>query len=162
MTQAQPEHVPVRVYQSDNRLMIAAPMPGLEPEDISVTVAGNRVTINGQLRGKRQEDMALLVDEWTVGPYYREIVLPQPVDGQLSNASYGNGVLVLMLPKLSSSEQHSPAEYHLEAIGATRGERVGHMGQEILPSSTTEHRQQVHQTVRTGGGQPGGHGADRS
>jgi hypothetical protein len=36
--------VPVRVYQIDDRIMVAAPLPGLEPEDITVTIAGPRVT----------------------------------------------------------------------------------------------------------------------
>src|ERR671922_1418062 len=90
--QSQQQSVPVQIHQAEDRLVLAAPMPGLEPEDISVAVAGDRVTIPGEYRGFPQEQGDLLVSEWTIGPYYRDIVLPQPVDGALTNASYGNGV----------------------------------------------------------------------
>jgi HSP20 family protein len=67
--QQQPKTVPVRVYHIDDRIMLAAPMPGLEPEDISVAVAGTRVTIRGAERGPGQHERALLLAEWTIGPY---------------------------------------------------------------------------------------------
>src|SRR5258706_10982733 len=93
--------VPVRMYTTDSRIMIAAPMPGLEPDDISVNVADAHVTIRGQERGPRQHERDLLLAEWTVGPYERQIELPRPVNGALANATYGNGVLVLALPILA-------------------------------------------------------------
>lgn len=151
--QAQTQSVPVRVYQTDNRIMLAAPMPGLEPEDISVTVNGDRVTIRGEYRGKRQDDVDLLVAEWSVGPYYREVVLPQPVDGALANASYGNGVLVLVLPKVEAGRQAGPGAFGLTELEPTRGERVGHVGQDITPTTTEEHRRLVAQTAEAAGGE---------
>jgi hypothetical protein len=45
------QHVPVQVHQADDRLVLAAPMPGLEPPDISVIVRGDRVTIHRDYRG---------------------------------------------------------------------------------------------------------------
>jgi Hsp20/alpha crystallin family len=88
----------LQVHQADGRLVLAAPMPGLEAEDISVIISGNRVTLRGEYRGSRQNQPEILISEWTMGPYYREVVLPQPVDGALTNATYGNGVLVLSMP----------------------------------------------------------------
>ena len=34
--QGKQQHIPVKVYRTDDRLMIAAPMAGLEPENILV------------------------------------------------------------------------------------------------------------------------------
>ena len=70
-------------------------MPGLEPADIAVTIRGDHLTICGEYRGSRHDQPEILLSEWTVGPYYREVSLPQLVDGELTNATYGNGVLVL-------------------------------------------------------------------
>jgi HSP20 family molecular chaperone IbpA len=42
----EPQPLPVRLYQSDDQLLLVAPMPGLEPEDISITVDGKSV-MNG-------------------------------------------------------------------------------------------------------------------
>jgi HSP20 family protein len=120
--------VPVRVYQSENRIMVAAPLPGLEPEDILVTVEGNRVTIDGERRGVRQDERDLLITEWEIGPYHRDLELPESVDGRTANASYGNGVLVLMLPK--GGQSGGKTEIRLEAIEPTVGMRVGHSGQQ--------------------------------
>ncbi len=145
---AEPQKLPVRVYQSDDRIMIAAPMPGLEPEDIHVTVSGDKVTIRGEYRGPRQEERDLLIAEWAVGPYYREITLPQAVNGALANATFGNGVLVLALPKLQPGAQPALAEFQLEVIEAPRGERVGHAGRDLHPMTTEEHRRRAHPGAR--------------
>jgi HSP20 family protein len=67
----------------------------------------------------------LLVDEWSVGEYHRELELPESVDGSGANATYGNGVLVVSLPK---SVYSTAAVLKLEKIGIDRGERVGLAG----------------------------------
>ena len=141
--------VPVRVYTTDSRIMIAAPMAGLEPEDISVTVADTHVTIRGQERGPRQHERDLLMAEWTVGPYERRIDLPRPVNGALANATYGNGVLVLALPIMAPGQPGVRSEFILEVIAATRGERVGHTGRDLHPTTTQERRQKTAQMDRT-------------
>jgi HSP20 family protein len=134
-----PQRIPVRVYQSEQLVMITAPMPGLEPGDISVTVSGNRVAIRGEERGPGQHNLDLLEQEWTIGPYYREIALPVRVNGRLSNATYGNGVLVLSLPKLQPGEEEADVNFELTPVSATHGERVGHVGKEIHPTTRREH-----------------------
>ncbi len=67
----------------------------------------------------------LLIDEWSVGGYHRELELPGPVDGSQANATYGNGVLVVSLPR---SAYATAAVLKLEKIGLDRGERVGLAG----------------------------------
>jgi len=132
------EHVqqlPVRVYRTSDLLMLVAPMPGLEPDNISVSVAGDRVIIHGEERGPHQHNLDLLVAEWTIGPYHREVELPHPVDGRRTNATYGNGVLVLSMPALPQGHAPTAEEIRLQVIEATRGERVGWTGRE---ARTTE------------------------
>jgi HSP20 family protein len=136
-------HVPVRIYQSGDRLMVAAPLPGLEPADIAVSVAGDTLTIHGDVRGVRQEERDLLSAEWSIGPYERELQLPQPVDGARANATYGNGVLVLALPKLTAGSAPVDAAFRLEVVDAPRGQRVGHHGHDLSPTTTEAHRRQA-------------------
>jgi HSP20 family protein len=139
--------VPVRVYEGDGRLMVMAPLPGLEPPDISVTVRGDRVVIKGEQRGPRQDERQLHLAEWSVGPYHRELTLPERVDGARGNATYGNGVLVLALPKASQDGAAVDAEFRLQVIGAPRGQRVGHHGQDLSATTTEAHRQQTEAVV---------------
>ncbi len=144
----QPYNTPVRIYQDGNLVMLAAPMPGLEPQNISVTIAGNRITIRGEERGPGQHRKDLLLAEWTIGPYYREVVLPEPVDGVLANATYGNGILALSMPKLPLGKAaNGSIEFQLEILEAVRGERVGHTGRAIHPTTTEEHCRQIHRPI---------------
>jgi HSP20 family protein len=115
---------------------LAAPVAGLEPGDITVAIEGKRVTIQGKERGPHQHDLDLLKAEWTIGPFFREVVLPKNVDGSLANATYGNGVLVLTMPKANGREKPTRTEFTLEAIEPTRGERIGHVGHKIQNTTT--------------------------
>ncbi len=134
------QKTPVRIYQTDHHVMLATPMPGLEPKDISVKITDNRVVIRGNQRGPNNEWRELLVSEWNVGPYHREVDLPMAVSGKLSNATYGNGVLVLSMPKVDGAETLDSAEFVLEVIQAPRGEHVGHTGHDNRKITTQEHR----------------------
>lgn len=133
------QRIPVRVHVTADHVVVAAPMPGLEPGDISVSIEGDGVKIRGQERGPRQHERELLLAEWTVGPYEREVELPGPVDGSLANATYDNGVFVLSMPKAARGQQTVSAEFGLEPVGEARGERVGHAGRENRPHTTEEH-----------------------
>ena len=44
----QSQEIPVRIYDRDEHMILAAPLPGLEPENISIMIAGNKVTISGE------------------------------------------------------------------------------------------------------------------
>ena len=126
-------------------------MPGLEPADIAVTVNGDRVTIHGNERGPHQHDVRLLLAEWSFGPYHREITLPQAANGALTNATYDNGILVLTMPKLRDGQPAVRTDIALQAILATRGEHVGHVGREGRPATTREHWIAKHRSSRPPG-----------
>jgi HSP20 family protein len=131
------QRAPVKAYRTENRLTVAAPMPGLQPEDISAEVTGDgRLILRGELRGILKDIKELLISEWSVGGYYRELKLPVAVDGELANVTYDNGVLVVVLP---ISQEIRAAHLTLEKVGRARGERVGSKGQDIEPTTTTEH-----------------------
>ena len=160
------QEVPIKLYRTPDRLTVAAPMPGLLPEDITIEVTpNNHLVLHGALRGipadvqvfrrleqpngrsrRKQprvveEQREMLVDEWTVGSYQREIQLPMPVDATLATATYGNGVLVVALPL---AKRTLPARVNLERVGISRGERVGSVGHPVEPRSTAEHVHAAH------------------
>ena len=127
------QEIPVRLSQSDSRLLLVAPMPGIKPADILITIDDRIVKISGQQTGPGQEEKDLLMEEWTMGPYYREVKLPETVDGKLTNATFGNGVLILAMPKAAEGA-HQSVTFKLEAIDAARGARIGHQGTDINPA----------------------------
>ncbi len=124
--QLKQQSIPVKVYRTGERLMIAAPMAGLEPENIAVEVtADGRLILHGDLRATLKEVKDLLLDEWSVGVYHRELALPVAVDAVCANVTYGNGVLTVTLP---ISEYTSPARLALMRRTPTRGSRKGNVG----------------------------------
>jgi HSP20 family protein len=124
--QLKQQHIPVKAYRNDQRLMVAAPMAGLEPENIVVEVTvEDRLILHGDLRGRLKEVKELLLDEWSVGVYHRELALPVAVNATCANVTYGNGVLTVTLP---ISQQTLPARLTLERLAPTHGERKGNVG----------------------------------
>lgn len=120
------QQVPVKLYRTEDLVTVAAPMPGLEAENIAVDVTGDgRLVLRGQLRGALKDVKQVLVDEWSVGPYHREIALPCPVDGEAATVTYGNGVLVVALPVAA---ENRPAQLSLAPTAPTRGQRVPETG----------------------------------
>ena len=132
--------------------MVAVLLPGLEPQDITVKVAARRLAIHGRLRGPRGHTRDLVLAEWAAGPYYREVDLPVPVNGALANATYGNGVLVLVLPKLEVGQPAMDAEFRLQVDRPTHGVRVGHTGRRQQETTTEEYRRKRAEVARRGRG----------
>ena len=123
--------VPAKIYRTPLRVMVAVPMPGLEPADIHVEVTSlPSLVIRGRQRGELKGLKDELLNEWSAGEYERVITLPTSVDGGLANVTYGNGVLVVALPV---APQMRPAHLTLSALSATRGLHAGNMGRPIRP-----------------------------
>ena len=153
--------IPVKVYRTTDRLTVAAPTPGLLPEDLRIEItADNHLVLNGEARGQTAESQLYdrfvqqdgpggpsgrvvqtqwerLADEWNPGPYHRELELPTSVAGDMATATYGNGVVVVSLPV---AQRTSPAEVRLDPLGMSHGERVGSAGYPVRPVSSDEHR----------------------
>lgn len=118
-------HLPVKLHQKGGLLVATLPLPGLEPQDISISIeANNTLTINGAQRdvGPNEKD-GLILEEWHIGPYQRELSLPCPVDGLNSNLTYNNGVLVVSMPQ---SDVTKPANLRMERLSSTSGIHYGH------------------------------------
>jgi HSP20 family protein len=116
--------IPIKLYRSTDRITVAAPMPGLGPEDIQVRVDDRgHVVLEGRLCeredcGALKGSTDVLTEEWTVGPYIRELDVPESVDGPGGIVTYGNGVLVVSLPL---ADHTTPATLRLERKTADRG-----------------------------------------
>ena len=124
-SEAQAQHVPLNVYETTEDVVLVAPMPGVEAENIDIQVLGSTVTLRASLRGPGQADRNYLLHEWTYGPYERTITLPVEVDAQHANASHGNGVLVLSLPKASSAKA---VRVPLQQVSPSEARHQGHSG----------------------------------
>ncbi len=148
--QAKPQRIPVKVYRTEDRISVAAPMPGLEADNIEVEVTPqNHLLLHGAVRGMLKGDKTLLVDEWTVGDYHRDLELPAPVNADAANVTYGNGVVVVVLPV---AEKTTPAHLRMESVYDDHGERVGNAGHPPHRMTTAQHEaNMVDEWLRHGG-----------
>lgn len=136
--QSEQTRVPVKLYRTEDRIMVAAPMPGLEADDISVEITPHHhLILSGEVRGLLKGIKELIVDEWTVGGYYRDLELPVDVNGGEANVTYGNGVLVVALPV---AQQTTPARLRMQPFDVDRGERAGNAGHPPHPQTTAQHQ----------------------
>lgn len=119
--------IPINIFETETELVIVAPAPGIEPENLDIQIDDGRLTIRAEKRGPGQERQRYLRREWSYGPYERTLELPHGVDAGRANATYGNGLVTIALPKRSNGRARR-LEITLEPIGATRGEHVGHRG----------------------------------
>lgn len=98
----------IDVVDRDKEIQIKAEVPGMEKQDISVTVTGRTLTIKGESR--REEESGEGEHhrrEIRTGSFSRTLILPEDVDGNKARASYKDGVLELRLPKLRRSKRHA-------------------------------------------------------
>jgi len=120
------QHLPVKVYRTHEHLTVAAPMPGLEPEDILVEVTEDgQLILHADRRATLKDAKEILLDEWEVGGYHRELTLPEKVDGEHANVTYGNGVLVVAL---LANQETVPARITLSKTSTAHGEYIGNKG----------------------------------
>src|SRR5260370_42113673 len=96
--QLKQQHIPVKVYRTDQRLMVAAPMAGLEPENIVIEVTvEDRLILHGDLRCRLKEVKELLRDEWSAGRYHRVSALPVAGIATCADVTLDKAVLMLSL-----------------------------------------------------------------
>lgn len=91
-----PQTVPVNVYETDQAVVVVAPLPGVMADDVTVSVEGGQATIKAAMRTAAEKDY--LVHEWHYGPYERRVELPDGFGG-LAEASFANGQLALRVER---------------------------------------------------------------
>lgn len=117
--------MPVNIYETVDGICVTAPMPGVCPKDITIEVMDSEIVVRGGVTGVRQEQKHYLRHEWAYGPYGRTVELPSGVDAGRANATFGNGVLIVDLPRV---EQTLPGRIQLRQAGPAKGFAAGHSG----------------------------------
>ena len=89
------------VSEDDKTYTIKAEIPGVNKEDIKVSVDGNQVSISAEVKKEKEEKEGKKVirSERYYGSVSRSFSLAQDVDQASAHAKYSDGVLELTLPK---------------------------------------------------------------
>ena len=86
--------------ESDKEVTVRAELPGIDPKDLEVTVAGNQLVLSGEKKESSEtKEKGIYHSETRYGAFHRTVPLPEGVDTEHVDAQYANGVLTLRLAK---------------------------------------------------------------
>jgi HSP20 family protein len=92
--QMRPQTVPVNVYETDAALVVVAPLPAVQPDDVTIDVTPGRLRVTASLRSAAPREY--LVHEWDYGGYEREVDLPAGFGADVE-ATLANGQLAVRI-----------------------------------------------------------------
>ena len=96
------------VEDQDDLVRLSFEIPGVNPDDVDVTVENGVLTVSGEKKYERRtgdEQRGRHGVERRYGRFERSIALPQSVESDRVSAQYENGVLTLELPKSAESRK---------------------------------------------------------
>lgn len=96
------QKVPINVYETVSSLVIVAPFPTVQPNDVTVELTGSRLRFTGELRSAGPREY--VVREWLYGGYERELDLPDGF-GSGVEASLSQGQLAIRVRRGEPSEE---------------------------------------------------------
>lgn len=96
-----PAQIRIDVKETDQGYSIEAEVPGVDKDNIHVSIDGNQVSLRAEIQqlDEQKEGERVLRSERYYGSVSRSIQLPAEVDTDQCKARYENGVLKLTLPK---------------------------------------------------------------
>ena len=94
----QAQRLPVDAWLTEEALVIKANLPGINPDDVQVTLEGDSLTISAEIP-KPEEPGQTLMLERPYGKVSRTLTLNVPVEVDKIDAVFKDGVLTLTLPK---------------------------------------------------------------
>ena len=111
-TWAGTHQVPTDVFHTEDSLVIRMDLPGVNPDDVEVTVQENVLLINGRRNFAWDADKIRFVRRGTFyGDFTQRVALGKGLDVESIAASYDNGVLELRIPYM---EEVQPKKISIE------------------------------------------------
>ena len=101
-------HPFVDIFETDDEIKVVAEVPGMNKEDIKVSIQDNVLTISGEKKQDVEDtskNYHRIERAW--GTFERSFSLPMAVKVDKVNAAYKDGILTITLPK---SEEAKPKE----------------------------------------------------
>lgn len=94
----QTEFPPINVWASEEKALVVAEVPGIDPDNIDLQIINNTLT----LKTKREQDKSEPGQTWHrqergYGQFSRSLELPYAIDAEKVQASFSHGVLRIEL-----------------------------------------------------------------
>jgi HSP20 family protein len=89
----------VNVYQQDDDLVVIAEMPGVEKDEIDISIKRNQLRISGKRSINYGDNVIVHRQDRKAGTFDRTFTLPLEIDADSVKAEYKDGLLTLHLPR---------------------------------------------------------------
>ena len=97
--------VPLDVVREGDSIAVHASLPGVDPENIDVSVEDSVLTITAATNSDTERKQGeYLMRERRSGSFHRSLRLPDTVDTDMIQPVYKNGVLTITIPKAESKK----------------------------------------------------------
>jgi len=88
------------VRETANSYVIEADLPGVKPEDVEITLTGNRLQITGKRETEEESKQGtFFCCERFFGTFTRAFTLPEGTDADHAASNFRDGVLTVTIPK---------------------------------------------------------------
>ena len=104
--------LPLDAYTTDDEIVVTAAVPGVDPDDVSITIEGESLTIEGEVPA-RLSNVTYQFTERFHGKFRRTLHLNVPIEEDNVEATFENGILTLVLPK---AEEVKPKRIAVKAV----------------------------------------------
>ena len=93
----------VDIFETDREITLLADMPGVKPDNLSIDLRNDVLTIAGETENIRKAGQVDIIAEYESGKYYRQFTLSEMIDQVKIDAKLNDGVLRLTLPKVAKA-----------------------------------------------------------
>lgn len=98
----------VDVIDRDDEVVVRAEIPGVDKEDLEVSMTDTAVTIQGSRSHESKEEKGNYYrSEISRGSFSRTVALPSDVDSEKAKAVFKDGILELTIPKVEKAKRKS-------------------------------------------------------
>jgi len=96
----------VDLMEDDNAFVLKAEIPGVEPEDVDITVTDTSITLRGSVGQEEEKAEGYIRSERRYGEFTRMVTLPAEIKPNDAQATFRNGLLTVTLPKAKPGRDH--------------------------------------------------------
>ena len=95
----------LNVFSNEDDLVITSEIPGVDPEDVEISIEGDSLTIKGLRKANDlQPGEKWHLRERSTGNFTRTLRLPYRVESPRVEADYKSGVLMITLPRAQADK----------------------------------------------------------
>lgn len=95
---------PIDIFETPEGLVLQADLPGVSSESLELQIQDNKLSLYGKVSLPIPAGARMIHQEYQVGHFLRSFILSDEVDHERISAKLNQGVLEVILPRLSKPE----------------------------------------------------------